>query len=135
MRRLALLLLLALGCESFGPAIPEALVPFRYQDNPLGNNTAEYYPQWWAAMEACSGLHRSIDHLEWLYWPAEAGRYIPTGEEHVVGHYDRGRDAIWIVERGLTHQTWIEHEMLHALLPEPGHHQAAWDRCGVRLGQ
>jgi hypothetical protein len=110
------------------------MVPFDYRANPLENNTAQYYPLWWDSMEACSHRRANLDAIQWWYWPTDSGWYLPNIEEHIVGHYDRARNDIWVVERSLTEQSLVMHEMLHALLPEPGHSGAVWDQCGVRRG-
>lgn len=137
-RPIVLALLLLVSCntfDDFGPPIPIGLVPFRPADNPLGNNTAQYYPIWWADMERCSGRTGDLAKVEWLYWPTDSGLAIPgidaPAGRLTVGYYDRPRNAIWIVERGLTLQRLISHEMLHALLPRNGHDQPEWERCGV----
>ena len=137
LRLLLLVLLLATAChpgEGFGPAIPTGMVPYSPSQNPLGNDTRDYYPIWWANMEACSLRHGELANIQWFYWPDALGPYIPDMDgPTVVGHYDRARNAIELVERGLTDQLLVEHEMLHALLPHAGH-PAEFDRCGVRLG-
>ncbi len=75
------------------------------------------FREWWAATEACSGLSRPFERIDWYVVPGEsfacpsgtcAGRWQASGE-------------IFIAEAYWHHEMVVRHEMLHALIGRPGH--------------
>jgi len=125
-----LLVVLALGGCVAEPTDWECggCVAFRPAENPLGHQTATYYPAWWAEVEACVGARRPIDRVRWWYLPADSGDVLNVAGRAAWGAYDRSDNEIWLVELALTYEPIVKHEMIHALIDSPGHPDV-FDRC------
>lgn len=79
------------------------------------------YVQWWDATESCSERRGDMQRIEWYVVPGAAT--FPTAQGEKVGIRIKAGDRITVVLAGQyqMHEMVVRHEMLHALLAEPGH--------------
>lgn len=89
------------------------------------------YAEWWSEMEACSGLHGSMDRIHWFVYGDPAARTFPTQWGRAAGMYLRSERNVLLVAKAVGVRRVVAHEMLHALLPMGGH-PSVFDNCGVR---
>jgi hypothetical protein len=94
------------------PALPDGAVAF---------TAPMEYVAWWDKTSACSGLSGSLARVEWYVVPGAATFSTDQGEK--VGIRVKTGDRVQIVLAGQyqNHEMVVRHEMLHALLDEPGH--------------
>lgn len=88
------------------------------------------YRQWWAEMEACSGLHGRLDRVAWSYYPDTLAVVFETPWGKTDGIYSHPDEAIMVVRGVIDKRRVIAHEMLHALR-HAGGHPPVFARCGV----
>jgi len=79
------------------------------------------YATWWSRTSQCSELTGSMAKVEWYVVPDVATFATDEGEK--VGIRVKTGDRIQIVLAGQyqRHEMVVRHEMLHALLNQPGH--------------
>ena len=79
------------------------------------------YASWWSRTEQCSELAGSMAKVRWHVVPGVAS--FPTDQGEKVGIRIKTGDRVDIVLAGdfQMHEMVVRHEMLHALLNEPGH--------------
>jgi hypothetical protein len=94
------------------PALPDGAVSFE---------APTAYVTWWDRTSECSGISGDMARVEWYVVPDAAT--FPTEQGDKVGIRVRTGDRIQIVLAGQyqLHEMVVRHEMLHALLREPGH--------------
>jgi len=94
------------------PALPDGAVSFE---------APTAYVTWWDRTSECSGISGDMARVEWYVVPDVAT--FPTEQGEKVGIRVRTGDRIQIVLAGQyqLHEMVVRHEMLHALLREPGH--------------
>lgn len=94
------------------PALPDGAVSFA---------APTAYVTWWDRTSECSGISGDMARVEWYVVPDVAT--FPTEQGDKVGIRVRTGDRIQIVLAGQyqMHEMVVRHEMLHALLREPGH--------------
>jgi hypothetical protein len=94
------------------PALPDGAVSFA---------APTAYVTWWDRTSECSGISGDMARVEWYVVPDVAT--FPTEQGEKVGIRVRTGDRIQIVLAGQyqMHEMVVRHEMLHALLREPGH--------------
>jgi hypothetical protein len=110
---LALAALTLGGCSyEPDPVLPDGAVAF---------TAPTEYLTWWDRTSACSELSGSMAKVEWYVVPGAAT--FPTAEGEKVGIRVKTGDRIQIVLAGQyqMHEMVVRHEMLHALLNQPGH--------------
>jgi hypothetical protein len=101
----------------------------------------EEYAAWWERTEACAQLQGDMQRVEWYVVPDVATFETDLGEK--VGIRVQTGDRVRIVLAGQyqRHEMVVRHEMLHALLKQPGHPelyfvnrcQLTWDSWGESL--
>jgi hypothetical protein len=102
----------------FGLAACEGLVA------PLPSDAKEYsppavYSTWWKMTELCSEKTGSLGAITW-YKTDQALRDPRTGQP-IVGYWTSGSNRIVLMAGAVLEGGTVRHEMLHALLREPGH--------------
>jgi hypothetical protein len=119
---LALAALLVGGCSHDPtPVLPDGAVAF---------TAPTTYLTWWDRTSQCSELSGSMAKVEWYVVPDVAT--FPTEQGEKVGIRVKSGDRIQIVLAGQyqMHEMVVRHEMLHALLREPGHPEVYFtERC------
>lgn len=75
------------------------------------------YRQWWAATEDCAGLRGDLGRIRWTVVDAPSFA-CPSGR--CVGRWEPP-DRIYVASDFVDHEMVVRHEMLHALIGEPGH--------------
>ncbi|HEX5632773.1 MAG TPA: hypothetical protein VFX50_06070 [Gemmatimonadales bacterium] len=81
----------------------------------------EAYVRWWSSTEACSDLSGDMGRIRWYVVPGASTFATDQGEK--VGIRIKTGDEISVVLAGnyQLHEMVVRHEMLHALLSQPGH--------------
>src|SRR5690349_20325461 len=98
--------MVSMGCNSFvAPEGEEAFAP------------PPVYREWWAKTQACSGRKADFSRIRWALVP---GRSFSCGSGQCVGHWQSSGE-IWIASDWKDNEMVVRHEMLHALIGEPGH--------------
>jgi hypothetical protein len=119
---LALAALVVGGCtHEPTPVLPDGAVAF---------TAPEAYVTWWEKTSQCSELTGNMARVEWYVVPNVAT--FPTEQGEKVGIRVKTGDRVQIVLAGQyqLHEMVVRHEMLHALLREPGHPDTYFtDRC------
>ncbi len=88
------------------------------------------YAGWWSKTEQCAEKNADYQRIEWYVVPGATTFQTPEGEK--VGlRIQRGSEIqIVIAEAYVTHEMVVRHEMLHAILGQPGHPSLYFvDRC------
>lgn len=96
---------LTVGCSSFAP---EGETPF--QPPPV-------YREWWAKTQACSGRKADFSRIR---WSLVEGNSFPCKSGKCVGHW-QSDGQIWIASDWADNEMVVRHEILHALIGQPGH--------------
>ena len=122
LRRLRTAIALISACRSpVDPALPQgaqAMIP------------PPVYTTWWAMTEACSGLHGSLDRVEWYQIPNSATVPYPEVTD-ATGYWSFASDRIVLAGRSVLDGGAVRHEMLHALLETGRHPRTAFlGHCG-----
>lgn len=88
------------------------------------------YQTWWLMVEACSGVTSSLGKVSWYQVPYSTT--IPyEGLSDVTGYWQSQPDEIVLAGASVLDGALVRHEMLHALLREPGHPRSAFlTNCG-----
>ena len=119
---LALAAMFAGGCSHEPtPVLPDGAVAF---------TAPAAYVTWWDKTSQCSELSGNMGRVEWYVVPDVATFATEQGEK--VGIRVKTGDRIQIVLAGQyqMHEMVVRHEMLHALLREPGHPDLYFtDKC------
>ena len=97
--------IVSMGCNSFDPEGDE---PF---------NPPPAYREWWSKTQNCSGLKADFSTIRWALVP---GKSFPCESGQCVGHW-QSNGEIWIASDWKDNEMVVRHEMLHALIGEPGH--------------
>jgi hypothetical protein len=112
--------MLALGCER----ITDPLLPSdaeRFAPPPV-------YAQWWAITEACSGIVRPLEAVEFYRVPHAAVHTPDDGD--VAGYWSAASNRIVLAKSYVDDGRIVRHEMLHALVRGGGHPPAYFQgRC------
>jgi len=77
------------------------------------------YSTWWNMTQACSGVTGSLAAVTWVK-TGEILRDPRTGEP-IIGYWSAGSNRIVLVNTAVMSGGAVRHEMLHALLRQPGH--------------
>jgi hypothetical protein len=112
----------ALACRSVtGPPLPAGARPF---------TPPPAYARWWAQTEACAGRRGDLAAVRWYTTPG--ARTITQGRDTgLAGYYSPPSHRIVLADTAALGAAEVRHEMLHALLGEPGHPRAAFvENCG-----
>jgi hypothetical protein len=111
---------LALGCERItDPSLPSDAERFA---------PPSAYAQWWAITEACSGIVRPLEAVEFYRVP-HASVHTPDDGD-VAGYWSSASNRIVLAEPYVDHGRIVRHEMLHALVRGGGHPPAYFQgRC------
>jgi hypothetical protein len=80
-------------------------------------NPPAVYREWWAKTEACSGISKPFEQVRWYEIEGE-GFPCPSGT--CAGRWQK-EHTIYLASRWAQHEMVVRHEMLHALIGEPGH--------------
>src|SRR5260221_14753061 len=102
---IAALCTISIGCNSFEP---EGDTPFQ---------PPAVYREWWAKTQACSGRKADFNRIRWALVP---GNSFPCKSGQCVGHWESNGE-IWIASDWKDNEMVVRHEILHALIGEPGH--------------
>jgi hypothetical protein len=119
-RPLGMLLVIGVvACRSVVDPLPSEAVPMP---------APQAYALWWSLTEACSGVTRDFDAIEWYVVPEAEMISVNGREYHGYAWPESGR--IVLAERAILKGALVRHEMLHALAG-PGHERKYFlERCG-----
>ena len=88
------------------------------------------YALWWEMAQACSGLRRDMREVHWLTDPSSNRRTLEGTADTVVGEWYSGTSSIVLTREYINDPGVVRHEMLHALIRDPGHPAAVFrDGC------
>ncbi len=88
------------------------------------------YALWWEMAQACSGLRRDMREIRWLTDPSSSPRTLEGTADTVVGEWYAGTSSIVLAREYINDPSVVRHEMLHALIRDPGHPAALFrDSC------
>ncbi|HJP59474.1 MAG TPA: hypothetical protein VJ865_05730, partial [Gemmatimonadaceae bacterium] len=112
---------LALSCDMLvDPALPSDAV--RFTPPPV-------YARWWAITEACSGITRSLDAIQFYRVP-NASTIPDATYGEVAAYWSQAGNRIVLAQFYEAEGRVVRHEMLHALLRGGGHPPAYFQgRC------
>ena len=97
--------LLVGSCSLFSDPLPDGA----RRISPLA-----HYDRWWAMVEECSGLARSIAEVDWYSVPGREFQ-APDGRP-ASGAYSSDPDRIILAEEAMLDGQIVRHEILHALI-------------------
>ena len=118
-RCLALCPFILLGACSISASLPAGSAPL---------TPPAVYARWWSMTESCSGRTGALDAIHW-YQVLGARTVDSKGE--VGGYWSRNANRIVVGGRAVLDGGLVRHEMLHAILREPGHRADEFlGRCG-----
>lgn len=83
------------------------------------------YRDWWAKTEACSGIRADFERIRW-YRIEGTDFECPSGR--CAGRWQRDGRII-LAEDWTLNELVVRHEMLHALIGEPGHPEGLFDQA------
>ena len=87
------------------------------------------YARWWAMVESCARVERSLDKVKWYAVPGTLRD--PHSGEAIEGYHSLAGNQIVLRRNATLDGSGVRHEMLHALLRVQGHPRAAFlRRCG-----
>lgn len=123
-RRLAVAILaISFGLGSCDRLVDPPLPPDAEQFTP-----AAVFGTWWQMTEACSGAPGSMDAVTWF--KTEGPIRDPRTGEELVGYWSAASNRILLSTAVMRDGPSVRHEMLHALLRQPGHPRAEFlGRC------
>jgi hypothetical protein len=77
------------------------------------------YSTWWAMTEACSGKTGSLAAVTWV----KTGEILhdPRNGSTIIGYWSAASNRIVMVNTAVMSGGAVRHEMLHALVRQPGH--------------
>lgn len=107
MKHLLLTLLALAGCATEPPT-----------DIPLTPLPA--YPAWYLEVETCAGVRGNYDELRFFQLDAH--------DPHAGITYG---STIFLRKKDSESRIIVEHEMLHSLIGDGGHHDPRWFGCGL----
>ena len=121
-RRFVIAALMSTGCDRLvDPPLPAGAV--RYEPPAV-------YATWWQMVEACSGAQGNLAAITWYVVP-NAWSIPLAGKENIGGYWSKATNEIVLAGQSSLDGGSVRHEMLHALLNEPGHPRAAFlAACG-----
>jgi hypothetical protein len=82
------------------------------------------YALWWNMVEACSGITRPLADVKWFQVPNDT--FINVKGDFVSGYWSAPSNEIVVAGASVFERSLIRHEMLHALLRQPGHPRSAF---------
>lgn len=127
-----LFIFLALACLSACDTLPTATVPISLPPTAEHFSPPDYYQDLWQKMEECSGKTRDMNEITFYMVPDSIFFPVPMDTGRVAGYYD-GVSHIVIADYWLDIIPVVQHEMLHAILQQPGH-PPIFKECGVCSG-
>ncbi|MGH7651665.1 MAG: hypothetical protein ACREMS_07455 [Gemmatimonadaceae bacterium] len=77
------------------------------------------YTTWWNLTQSCSGISGSLASISW--YDSGASLENPQTGEGLAGYWDRAGNDIVLTHASTVDGPTVRHEMLHALLRQPGH--------------
>jgi hypothetical protein len=80
------------------------------------------YTTWWNLTQSCSGISGNLGSISWY----DAGTSLenPQTGEGLAGYWDAAGNNIVLTHASTVDGPTVRHEMLHALLRQPGHLRA-----------
>lgn len=120
--RLTTSMLLVIGvaaCRSVIDPLPSQALPIR---------APQAYALWWSLTEACSGVTRDFDAIEWYVVPGAKTIRVNGREYHGYAWPESGR--IVVAEQVLLEGPFVRHEMLHVLTGHGHSREYFLERCG-----
>jgi hypothetical protein len=109
-----LLLSTATACHYLTEPLPEGTEPF---------SPPAVYARWWAMTEACSGRTGDLATIHWYQVPGAWEIRVHDGRA-AAGYEEPSSDRIVLAGDQVNAGSVVRHEMLHALLRQPGHPDA-----------
>ena len=86
------------------------------------------YARWWSLVESCSGIQGSLAAITWYQVP---GSSVNLDGKDVSGYWSRASNSIVLASDEVLGGAIVRHEMLHALVRQPGHSREYFlNRCG-----
>jgi len=86
------------------------------------------YARWWSLVESCSGIQGSLADITWYQVP---GSTVTLDGKDVSGYWSRASNSIVLASDEVLGGAIVRHEMLHALVRQPGHSREYFlNRCG-----
>lgn len=112
----------AAGCDLFtGPDLPSGAVRFE---------PPARYRVWWDMVQECSGRTGDLRRVRWYQVPG-APTLVGPDQGIVNGQWYRDGNRIVLAGTAVLQGEVVRHEMLHALVREPGHAREQFQaRCG-----
>lgn len=109
-----IILSMATACHYLTEPLPDRADPF---------NPPAVYTRWWAMTEACSGRTGDLAAIHWYQVPGAWEIRLHDGRE-AAGYEEPSSDRIVLAGDQVNAGPVVRHEMLHALLGQPGHPEA-----------
>ncbi|HXV16882.1 MAG TPA: hypothetical protein VD758_08885 [Gemmatimonadaceae bacterium] len=109
---LAATIVFSLSCHSPMDPLPTGAVPL--------NPPPSVYTQWWQDVEICSGITRNVNDVVWFFVP-EVDVFSVGSKQNIGGYWQPYRNAVTLAGFRVYDAGVVRHEMLHAILREPGH--------------
>lgn len=80
------------------------------------------YTTWWNLTQSCSGVSGSLSSISWY----DSGESLqnPQTDEGLAGYWDGVSNSVVLTHASTVEGPTVRHEMLHALLRQPGHPRA-----------
>lgn len=89
----------------------------------------------WDSLQKCAGVQSKItyDHLDWREGEYMVPGIFSGGTRRTHGAFDRKTNTIYLMSKYKYSETFLRHEMMHAVLtPLGGHPEFAFNRkCGT----
>ncbi|HUQ48443.1 MAG TPA: hypothetical protein VM053_09400 [Gemmatimonadaceae bacterium] len=85
------------------------------------------YDKWWKMVESCSGVTRPLADVTWF---GVSGSSFQLQKELVTGYWSAGSNRVVLADSSRLDGAVVRHEMLHALVRQPGHPRSAFlEKC------
>jgi hypothetical protein len=112
------------GCDQ------NTVEPERLPDGAVEIAPDQFYPQWWAQVEQCSGKTADFSAVRWYIVPSAFSFRVTDGSA-ATGAYYQSFNAIVLAEKARDEPFVVRHEELHAILRQPGHPPEYFtEKCG-----